>query len=100
MDKYTVELYDWIATQDATFTKDVSFADFDKKISTDENYAKSMYNWISSIDNTFSSDVSEQDFIGKVKKKRRFSARFGGGIYGFYCRTSKGTCFIGITFSA
>jgi hypothetical protein len=69
MDKYTVELYDWIATQDATFTKDVSFADFDKKISTDDNYAKSMYNWISSIDNTFSSDVSEQDFIGKVKKK-------------------------------
>ena len=69
MDKYTVDLYDWIATQDATFTKDVSFSEFNEKISTNEEYAKSMYNWISSIDNTFSSDLSEQDFIGKVKKK-------------------------------
>jgi hypothetical protein len=67
-EKYIDELYDYVASQDATFSNDIDRAAFLQKMQ-DDTYVQSMYDWISSIDNTFSVDMPLDAFKARVKKK-------------------------------
>jgi hypothetical protein len=67
-EKYIDELYDYVASQDATFSNDIDRTAFIQKMQ-DDTYVQSMYDWISSIDNTFSVDMPLDAFKARVKKK-------------------------------
>ena len=65
-EKYLKDLYGWITQKDASFSKDIPYDSFVKKIQ-DPAYAQKMHGWIGSMDKTFVNDVPLESFIGKTK---------------------------------
>ena len=65
-EEYLNQLYQWISSNDRTFTNRYTADAFKAKMVDDKSYAAKMYEWIGGVDNTFTSRYPVDAFMKKI----------------------------------